>query len=95
MNNGSNDKQGGGRMRIGLMRFREENEMWVCYWDQETNKKDSVIMLGSVRLSVISDPSVRHAFMHAMKGAFAKAVYDVTGTVPVFDEPTTEETPKQ
>lgn len=53
--------------QVGRLAFREEGEMWCCYWA----KPDSMVgatLLGAVQLkAAVQNPAVKAQFMDLMK----------------------------
>jgi hypothetical protein len=75
------------RQDVGRIAFRVEGEWWNAYWAPRQDSMEGAVSLGSVRMNLASDPTVKASFMEAMKQAFVFAVKDAVGIAPTWNDP--------
>lgn len=77
-------------MALGLqfrLAFRIEGDFWNAYYVPHRYSMKDAILLGSLRLSLASIPSIKSKFMVMMKDAFNYHVRELTGRTIKFNPP--------
>jgi hypothetical protein len=76
----------------GKLAFREEDNMWNCYYMNGDDDKDP-IHLGGIHMVAVKNKTRRKAFINLMCGVVEEALDDELGAV-VWHAPLDGETPK-
>lgn len=76
----------------GKIAFREEDNMWNCYYMNGDDDKDP-IHLGGIHMAAVKNKTRRKAFINLMCGVVEEALDDEPGAV-VWDAPLAGKTPE-
>jgi hypothetical protein len=72
----------------GRLAFREEGDLWNCYWARSQSSMEEAILLGSIRLNLARQHRpLKDGFMALMKSAFDKAAMDLVGAPAIWGTP--------
>ena len=73
-------------MQVGKIAFRDEGDMWNCYWDPMDGREK--IWLGSLRMIFVrSSEPLKNQFMDLMRAAWIDMCEEIMGVTPSFTEP--------
>lgn len=72
--------------KAGRLAFREEGNMWVCYY-AEPGTMEGALVLGTIAMGLVSSTEARDAFIEAMRIAAGVVLQETTGCEPVWNDP--------
>jgi hypothetical protein len=72
--------------KVGRLAFRVEGDTWRAYYAL-TETMDGAIVLGSVAMRFVQEPTRRDQFIAFMREAVADLIEENTGTRPQWPDP--------